>query len=640
MFDLVRNHKRWMLFLVLILILPSFVFFGIEGYTRFMGGDDVMARVGNTTITRAEYDMARRNQLEQFRQLFGPGFDTRVFDSKEAREQTLQQLIDQRVIALATADDRFMVSDNVLRQAIAQIPAVQENGRFSRELYTQALAAQGLTPAQFEASLRYQLAQGLVLDPVVESAVYPAAIVESLLQAMRQEREIRLRKFSADDYRTGIQVSDSDIQQYYDAHRDEFAVPETINAEFVLLDGEAAMGQVSVSDDEIAQYYEQNRNRFTTEASRRVSHILVEVPAGADDAARTRARERAEDVLRTVREGSRSFADVAREYSDDKGSAAAGGDLGWITQGSLVPAFEQVAFALKEGDVSEVVETEFGFHIIRADEVRPVQVKPLAEVRDQLANEIRTQKAAQRFGDLAAQFTNLVYDESQSLQPVAETLGLPIRTAQGITRDNAPADAPDVFQDSRVRQALFSEDVARNRNNSGIIELAPDRLVAVRAIDVIPAHTASLDSVAARIREQLTQQRALQAAEAAGREFLARLEQGASAQQGLEGPFTVSRAAPGGVPVPVVQAVMSVNRNAKLPAFVGTVTPEGYVVAVVEHIIEPPAPDNAMVQGERAILANSLAQAEARAVIQQLRKQYEVKIEPLAAEVIAEENSF
>ncbi len=638
MFDLVRNHKRWMLFLVLILILPSFVFFGIEGYARFTGADEVMVRVGDTTITRTEYEMARRNQLERVRQLFGPGFDTRVFDSREAREQTLQQLIDQRVTALAAADGRLGVSDNALRQAIAQIPAVQENGRFSRELYTQALAAQGLTPAQFEASVRYDLSLALVVDPVVSSATYPTAILDSLLRAMQEEREIRLRQFPAADFRATVEVSEADVQQYYDDHLSEFAVPETIHAEYLLLDSDAVMGQVTVNDDEVAQYYEQNKQRFVTAASRRVSHILIEIPASADEAQRSQIRENAEALLERARRNPDSFAELAREHSDDKGSASAGGSLGWITAGMMVPEFEEVAFALQAGEVSELVETEFGLHIIRADEVREAQVKPLEEVRQQLTDEIRLQKAGARFGDLAGQFTSLVYDVTDSLQPIAEALGLQVQTASDITRDNAPADGPEIFQDPRVRQALFSEDVARNGNNSGVIELAPDRLVAVRAAEVVPAHTAPLDSVAADIRERLTQQRALEAAETAGLQTLQKLQDGGQ-PEGFGEPIIVSRANPAGVAIPVVQAVMAVSDEAELPQYVGAMSAEGYVIASVERILEAEAPAKDAVQAERAILANTLAQAEARGVIQQLRNHYKVKLEPLAAQVLAEDEA-
>src|SRR5690606_33902702 len=181
MFELVRNHKRWMLFLVLILILPSFVFFGIEGYTRFVEGDQALAKVDGASVSRAEYDAARRNQLDRARQALGSGFDPLMFDTPAMRRQTLEQLIDARVLAAAAADGYFTVSDNALRQAIASIPTVQTEGRFNAELYNQALAAQGISPAQFEASMRYDLAEAQVLQPLLESGSAPKALVHNLL---------------------------------------------------------------------------------------------------------------------------------------------------------------------------------------------------------------------------------------------------------------------------------------------------------------------------------------------------------------------------------------------------------------------------------------------------------------------------
>ena len=359
------------------------------------------------------------------------------------------------------------------------------------------------------------------------------------------------------------------------------------------------------------------------------------MPSDANEDERAQARQQAESVLAAVSSNPDAFAEQARQHSQDSGSAQAGGSLGWITPGTMVPEFEEAAFALQEGEVSGLVETEFGYHIIKADEVRKAQVKPLDEVRAQLTEEIRLQKAGAKFGEMAGEFTNLVYDESTSLQPAADALGLQVQTTAGVSREGAPVDAPELFQDGRVRQALFSEDVARRGNNSGVIELAPDRLVAVRAAEVIPAHTAPLETVSDDIRERLRLERALQAAEAAGRAELQKLQEGAE-PSGFDAPVTISRADPAGVDVAVVEAAMSVPEDAALPAYVGAMTANAFIVAAVQSINPPEELPAEVVQAERAALANALAQAEVQAVIQQLRAQYEVKLEPLATTVLAE----
>lgn len=637
MFDLVRNHKRWMLFLVLILILPSFVFFGIEGYARFMESEQALAKVAGSSVTRAEYDAARRNQLDRARQMLGGAFDPMMFDTPAMRQQTLDQLIDARVIAAAAADGHFTVSNNVLRQAIAGIPAVQTDGRFDPERYTQALAAQGISPSQFEASVRYDLAQSLVLQPVVESGIAPRGLVEELLQAMGQQRTVRLRTFRADDYRAGIEVSDADVQQYYDANPERFHVPEVIDAQYVLLDSEAAKRGVSVTDDEIAAYYEQNKQRFTNPETRSVSHILVLVPDGASEAERDKAREHAQQLMQRAKDHPSEFADLARAESQDVGTADAGGSLGQLTRGTMVPEFESAAFALAEGQVSDVVQTDFGYHIIKADQVRPATVKTLAEVRDQLAEEIRLQKAGDRYGEAASRLTDLVYDQADSLQPVAEALNLEIQSASGIARDAAPAGSPDIFQDPRVRQALFSTEVAREQRNSGVIELAPDRLVAVRAERVVPEHTSALAEVVDEIRQQLTEERSAEAARKAGEAALEALRAGgAPAGDEFGASQTVTRADPAGVDPDVLQAIMAVPQDAALPVYTGALSSEGYVVAMLERIEAGTAPVDDAVRAEQGALGNALAQAQAQALMQDLRKRYKVQVEPVAAQIIAE----
>ncbi len=629
MFDLVRNHKRWMLFLVLILILPSFVFFGIEGYTRLMEGDQALAKVNGMPITRAEYDAARRNQLDRARQMLGAGFDPLMFDTPAMRQQTLDQLINSRTLAAAAADGHFTVSDSALRQAIAQIPAVQKDGRFDSELYTQALAAQGMSPAQFEASMRYDLAQSQVLQPIAESGVAPRALVAGLLAAMAQERTVQLRTFAAKDFENSVQVGDADIKSYYEANAQRFQVPEQIDAQYLLLDSQSVMAGVSVSDDELAAYYEQNKGRFTNEEGRRISHILIQKDGDAQA-----ARKKAEDLAAQAKQNPGAFAELARENSQDPGSAESGGSLGWVSRGTFVPALETAVFSMKQGEVSDVVESDFGFHVLKLDELREASVKPLAEVRDQLAKEVRLQKAGELFGAAASKLTDLVYDNSDSLQPAADELNLTIQRATGIARENAGQGTPDIFADARVRQTLFSSEVAREGRNSGVIELAPDRLVAVRAEKVVPAHTAPLSDVSDAIRAQLIQEKSLAAAEAAGKAMLAGLQKGEGAS-GFGAKQTVSRAKSEIDPV-VLQAIMGVADDATLPAYVAALGSEGYVIARVENIAAGTKPTDEAVKAEADALGYALAQEQAEAYLQSLRKHYKVELEPYAAQVLTE----
>lgn len=633
MFDLVRNHKRWMLFLVLLLILPSFVFFGIEGYSRFMEGDQSLAKVDGESVTQAEFDAVRRNQLDRARQMMGASFDPAVFDTPEMRRQTLDQLIDSRVIANIAVKNNLTISDNALRREIASIPAIQQNGRFDPELYAQVLAAQGMTSAGFEAGIRREMALGLVLQPVQESGLAPLTVTRSLLEAMDEKRTVRTREFAAADFRAGLNVTDADVQQYYEANSRSLELPDAVDAQYLVLNRESVLKNITVNDNDIAQYYEQNKARYSQPETRRVSHILITAAPAASEDERRAARQKAEDLASRAKLDPSQFATLARENSQDPGTAPSGGDLDWIGRGMMVPAFEEVAFTLKDGEVSDVVQTDFGFHVIKVDAVRPAQIKPLAEVRDEVAAEIRNQLAAERFGVDAGKLTDLVYDQIDSLQPAADALNLPLQTTVGVTRDAAPAGSPAVLNDPRVRQALFSNDVMREQRNSGVIELAPDLLVVVRAAKVVPAHVPPLAEVSTRIREQLLDARAAKAAAEAGEAALKALRAGGT-PEGFGPAMEVSRGNPGDLGAPVLSATMQAPTTT-LPAYVGADSGGRYVLVQIDAAQPGVAPAEDVLKAERTGLGRAWAEAESQAVLAVLRTQNDVTMEPAAAQALA-----
>lgn len=650
MFELIRNHRRWMQFILIVLIVPSFFLVGIQGYDSFVSSEPELASVAGQPIDRGEFDIAYRNQLEDFRQRLGSRFDPAMLDTPALREQVLNQLIDQRVLAQAAQDNRFSVSDGTLRNTIASIPQVQDNGRFSPERYRQVLAAQGMTPTNFEAGLRRDLAIGLVLQPVLNTAIEPTEVIGSLQSALTQQRTVQLRRFAADDYRAQITVTPEDIKAWYDGHQQELIVPEQVSAQYLVLDEAAASQDVQVNDDDIASYYEQNKNRFGQPERRRASHILIQTPAGASDADRQAARAKAEALAQQAQANPAGFAELAKANSQDAGSAQKGGDLGWLGAGMLTGDLNSTVFSLAEEQVSEVVESPSGFHIIQVTEIQPAAAKPLAEVRDEILAEIRKQIAATRFAEMATKLTEIVYDQRDSLQPAADALGLTIRTASGITRQGLlPADETtgadpasaggdaSMLDNPRVREALFSSEGLREKLNSGVIELSSDALIVVRVAEVHPQHVAPLEKVSESIREQLTTERAAAAARKAGEDDLKTWSADpASLPEGFGASVVVSREQPQQVSAPVLQAVMSLPSQ-PLPAYTGVAEGDDYVVVRLDKI-EPGQVEASSSELLARQLNAAWGEAEAAAVLKMLREQYDVKIMPEAANVIRGSN--
>ncbi len=622
MFDLIRNHRRWMQFVLLLLILPSFVFVGIQGYSSFVEGDRSLAKVAGETVSQQEFDAAVRDRLDQLRAMMGSQFDSQAFDTPVMRQAVLDEIINTRLIAAEAEKNHFSASDEQLRSTIQAIPAVQENGRFSNARYRDALAAQGMTPVMFEAQLRRDLALQQVLGPVAQSATMPDSVMDRLVAAATERRQVQTMRIAAADYRSQVAVNDDEVKAYYEANRARFQLPERVDAQYLVLDEKAVTSGTSVSDDDIKSYYEQNQARYRQDEQRRASHILITVDSGADEATREQARKKAEALAEQAKAPNADFAKLARENSQDPGSAANGGDLDWFSRGMMVKAFEDAAFELKEGEVSGVVPTEYGFHVIKLTGVRPAVVKPLAEVRSQIVEEIQQQQAARRFAEAAEQFTNLVYEQSDTLDPAAQKFGLKVQEAQGVTRGGQQGD--DVMGNPKVVQALFSEEVLREKRNSGVIELAPNRLAAVRVTRHVPAAVQPLADVADGIRKQLTEDKALEMARAAGEERLKSL-QAADSTQGLGAATTVARNAPAGLAPAVLNEVMKASAD-KLPAFVGAIVDDAYVIARIAKVEAGPKPDAAALANEKAMMERRWAQAEQMAVLQMLRDKYEVSV--------------
>ncbi len=640
MFEFIRTHRRWMQFILLLLIVPSFLLVGVSSYDSFINREPELADVGKQEVSRAEFDAAHRNQLEQMRQRMGSRFDPMLVDTPAMRRELLDQLIDQRLLAQVAADNRFSVSDGTLRNTIAAIPQVQDNGRFSPERYRQVLAGQGLTPTTFEAGLRRDLAVSRVLQPVTASARLPTSVIDGIESAFVQQRVVQMRTFAAADFRGKVQVSDQDIQAWYDANKQQLEVPEQVQAQYLVLDESAATQGAKVSDADIESYYKQNQSRYGQPERRRVSHILIQVPAGTSEADRKKAREQAEAIAKQAAANPAGFADLARKDSQDAGSAAQGGDLGWVVPASL----QQAVASLSKDQVSGVVESPAGFHILKVTDFQAGTVRPLAEVKDQVAAEIRKQMASARFSDMATSLTKLVYDQRDSLQPAADALGVKLRTASGITRNGllpaaqagagAASASPDaqMLDNPRVRQALFSSEVLRDKANSGVIELAPDTMIAVRVQEIKPAHVPALADVKASIHDRLVAERAAKAAREAGEAALKGLRDGpaqATAPEGFGQPVTVSRQDPGQTPRPLLETIMGMPPATEAkPGYAGVAMGNDYTVVRLNSV----GAGTAFTADQRAMLASQLGEAwgaaEQEAVIKVLRQQYDVKVLP------------
>ncbi len=627
MFEFIRTHQRLMQLALLLFIFPSFAFFGLEGYTRFRDSDNAVAKVAGQSITQQEFDAAQREQMERFRQMFGAQFDPKMLDTPEARQNILDGLIARRVTAVEAGKNRLSISDQALRQTILATPGFNgPDGKFDLERYTALLAAQGMTPEMHQARLRHDMAIQQVVSAIQSTAFAPKTVADRLSDLNDQEREVQEQLFKPSDYVAQVKVTDEMLKSYYEKNGSAFEVPEQVKAEYVVLDSDAVASQITVSDADIKSYYEQNKKRYTDAEQRRASHILIKVDKNASEAEKAAAREKAQKVLAQARKSPGDFAKLAKEFSQDPGSAERGGDLDYFSQEMMVKPFADAAFKLKQGDISDVVESDFGYHIIQLTGIKPATEKSLDQVKGEIAAEIKKQLAAKKFSEMAEQFSNVVYEQSDSLKPVADKLGLKVETAAGLMRKPNPAlPAGAPFNQPKFLNALFSDEAIKNKRNTEAVEVAPNTLIAGHVVEHKPVTRRPFDEVKEVIRERVTQAEAAALAKKAGEEKLAALKSGAEAS-GLGQPKLVSRVKPQAISTVAVPAVMKANAD-KLPAYVGVdLGQQGYGVYRINKVGKPAEPDANRRKAEREQIADALAEQETLAYLETLKKRAKVEV--------------
>ncbi|MFM2348969.1 MAG: hypothetical protein RL654_3722, partial [Pseudomonadota bacterium] len=402
MFDFFRRHTRVLQFLLLLLIVPSFVVFGIQGYDKFSQGKDEVAKVDGQSVTRGEWDQAHRNQIERMRAQM-PNVDVKLLDTPDVRKRVLDDLIRQRVLFAASRDLHLVPTDERLKRLFETDPQFANLRNADGTVRKELLAAQGMTSQQFAARLSQDMSLNQVLLGVGATAVVPNAVARSAVDAFYQRRDVRVQTFAAKDYLAKVQASDAEVQAYYDdpKHAARLQSPESVSFEYVVLDLPSIARSVSVAEDDLRKYYAENAVRYEQPQERRARHILIKADAGATAEVKARAKARAEALLVDARKNPAGFADLARANSEDPGSAKQGGDLDWFARGAMVKVFEDTAFALKKGEISGVVESDFGFHVLKLDDIRGGDKRSFESVKTEIEAEVRKSLAQKRYVEAA-----------------------------------------------------------------------------------------------------------------------------------------------------------------------------------------------------------------------------------------------
>ena len=621
MFDFVHKRKRTVQVIMVIATLP-FLFWGIDSY-RNTSGEDYVALVSGEKIHRQEFDQALRTQQETMRETMGDSFNVTMLDDPEIRYSILEGLIQQRLLYREAARIGLAVLDSQLRKEIKDISVFQQDGKFSNQLYEELLRNQGMDAVMFESRVRQDMMRQQVVDAYTKNGFISDTVAKSIIRLSEEKREISLVQIQPEQFLSQIKPNNAAIKSYYDSHQAEFRQPEQVKVEYLVLSVDDLAKKVQVSADETIRYFDEHKAEFGQMEERRASHILLIAPTTASDTDKAAARAKAEELLSQIKQAPQSFADLARKYSQDAGTADKGGDLGFLGRGELVKAFEDEIFQMELEEVSGPVQTEFGFHIIKLSAIKAGKIVNFDEVKDQVEEKLRKQKSGKEFGEMAEEFRNMVYEQSDSLQPAAEYFRLPIQKSGWVSRKEGK---PSYFTNGKLLQAVFSEDSIENKRNTETIEVTQDTLISARVLDHRPAAMRSINVVREEITKLVARHQATDRAVKEGREKLERLLKGEKNVVKWSPTQQVSRNEPQGLDYEILRSIFMIQLT-KLPAYTGIVNSQGgFSLIRISDVTEAEPPDEQKIKTFSRQLQQLFAQEELSAYLAAIKQRYDVTV--------------
>jgi peptidyl-prolyl cis-trans isomerase D len=622
MLDQIRTVAQgWVGKALLALITIPFALFGIDSYLSSAGHNVAVAKVGGDNISIQEYDNALKNMRNRL-QSEGK-FDQAQLESTEVKSLVLNQLINKKLLSDEIQNAKFAISDSQLATYVTGMPDFQKDGKFSQEIYDKTLEQNQLSPTKFEAGMRADLLAQQAQDSIARLGFISNARADEVLKLTNQHRVVTVSEIKTKDFVNQATVKPEEVKAYYELHKNKLIVPEQVKIEFLTLAPVDFMRTVNVSDDEVKKYYDENSAKFQGNEQRRASHILIAFGVSATPEQKQQAKAKAEEILAQIKKDPSKFEQLAVKNSQDPGSAAKGGDLGSFGHGAMVKPFEDAAFSMKINEVSNLVESEFGYHIIKVTEISG-QNSDFKSLKPQIKGDLMFQKAKDEFAKQAETFSDLVYTQSGSLAPAAKAFGGQVQKSDWISRESG---AKFFKNNDKIMSLIFSNEVLKDRRNTEAVEISTDNLVSSRVVDYKPAAPKSFDEVKSGIESLLKFEAASKLAISKGDTALKDLRDG-KAVSGIEWipEVTVDRKNAQGLTDLAMNQVFKTNIT-KLPAYSGLAdSKQGYLLVKVIKVDTSTLVDEEAKKAAKAELNAALANEYLAAYKQSLREKANVTV--------------
>lgn len=621
MFDFVRENKKLVQIVLALIILP-FAFWGVDSYNKSGGSSDVAATVNDIKITQREFESALRQQQDQMRKMLGANFDVAMLDNPEIKFGVIDNLVEQRLLIERAKAIGLTVNDEQIFQIIQGIGAFKDNGKFDKKRYEAALASQNLTPLAFESRLRGELTGLQMRDAYAKNGFAPHEVIDNIIHLNEQQRVVSTSQISLQPFMGQIKIDDATLKKYYEQNQTEFQVPEQAKVEYVKLSVDNLLAKAEVKAEDVRKYYDEHQSDFGKPEERETAHILIAAAAKEPQAVQDAAKAKAEKILQQVLKNPSEFASLAKLNSQDPGSAANGGSLGFFGRGMMVKPFEDAAFRLKPGEISGLVKSDFGYHIIKLIAVKPAKLLPFDEASLDITKKLRQLKAADLFAELAEKFSNAANDQGDTLKPAADLAGLKIEQSEWLIKGEAAGE----LWNAKMLQAIFSDDTIKNKRNTAAIEVATNTLVVARILEHKPSATRKMEEVQEIIRQKLMRQQALELAIKQGKTLLGQLQLGEKPAVNWNAAQTVNRVQHDSLDKEMLRKIFQAD-STKLPQFVGSETAQnGYILVRIDAIKEGDKPDDKKRAAYEKKMRELIGEEMFRAYLSDAKKQATIKI--------------
>jgi len=624
MLNFIRVHAQgWVAWFIVGLISIPFALWGVNSYLTGPSSV-VVAKINGEDVLQTEYQRALQQYRDQMRTQLGEKFDPEVFDRFEIKQAVLNGIIDKKLLRIASHDIGQQVSDKSIFKNISTTAAFQKDGQFDVNIYNRLLARSGLTPSGFEAQLRSDMLSQEISSNIQQSGIIGDYFVNDISRLENQVREVAYGVIYIKDQAQLIEINDVAVRDYFEQHAASYLAPEQMVVDYIELSLDELSKNIELDEEKLQQFYTDNESQFIGPEQRQISHILIE----QDE---EQALE-AFDVIKTSIEAGESFAAMASKYSQDPGSSEGGGDLGLFQRKNIESAFEKIVFdEMNEGDISEPIKTEFGYHLVKVTKVKPGEGQSYAEAKQEVETMYRQQQAEELFYDKAQLLADLSYENPDDLISASEELGLEIKTSVSFARGGGSG----IASERKVLAAAFSEDVLVNNLNSSVIELSKDRMLVLRKNKHTPSSQLPFESVAPSIREQLRYELAREQSQNKGQAIIEKLKAGESAaslfdEGSWQSEQLVSRASTT-VNRQILEHLFSTPRPDKENQYSGFTADNGnYIVIQLSAVLEGDAIPDHYPQKEndnlQAYLSSTYSESELRAFIAALKESADIEI--------------